>query len=115
MGPARRIAGLAAILALALAGQAQAVVPVQTITVVNETHVRASVIRATERSLVLQSRQLRRYWGTPLVAFGRNGWRMVLQPGDAPASCACGGFHSTLPDGTPYARIWRSAYAWGIL
>lgn len=51
---------------------------VQTITVVNAAHVWKRALRRWERAEIVQARQVRRFWHTPLIRFGKGGWRILI-------------------------------------
>lgn len=53
---------------------------VQTITVVNDAQVSTAILARVERAVVDQARWLRRYWRTPLIAFGPGGWVLTIEP-----------------------------------
>jgi hypothetical protein len=77
-------------------------VPVQTITFVNQAHVRPAALARLERALTAQSLQLRAAWGTPCAQFGPGGWKLYLKVG----GYAAHGEHYF--DGMPYAIVWTS-------
>lgn len=77
-------------------------VPVQTITVVNQAHVRPYVLSKVENAVVAQSMQLRAAWGTPCVQFGPGGWPLYLKIGSGVRL----GEHFF--DGQPYALVWTA-------
>ena len=52
--------------------------PVQVITVQNDAGVPAAILGEVEDAIVWQSRQLRRWWHTPIVQFGPDGWPLQL-------------------------------------
>lgn len=109
-----RVAAIFAIVAIAsvwTASAAQAAparpacpagVPVQTITVVNQAHVRPSQLARLERAVSAQSIQLRAAWGTPCAQFGPGGWKLYLKVGGITAH----GEHYY--DAVPYAIVWTS-------
>ena len=74
-------------------------VPVQTITIVNDAHVRPFALARVENAVTAQSMQLRAAWGTPCVQWGPGGWLLYLKTGDAQH-----GVH--LFYGEPYALVW---------
>ena len=118
-----RIGGaLITILALAVAGSAQARtpevhvaesscpagVPIQTITVVNQAHVRSAALALVENAVVAQSLQVRAAWGTPCVVFGPGGWKLSLKTG---ASGEPWGEHFS-NRGLPSVLVWTGALTW---
>lgn len=50
----------------------------ETITVVNQAGVNPTNLCRVESAIVAQSDQLRRWWHTPIVPFGPNGWPLHL-------------------------------------
>ncbi|HUA43579.1 MAG TPA: hypothetical protein VMA77_00015 [Solirubrobacteraceae bacterium] len=91
-------------------------VPVQTITVVDQTNVRPSALAQVENAIVAQSLQLRAAWGTPCVQFGPGGWPVYLQHG----STEWGVHYGPAPhafvytDGLPYG-MWSQVFSHEIL
>lgn len=92
-------------LLLGLAGSAQAREPVQTITVVNRAGVTPQVLTHVEYAVQYQANaQLRRWWHTPKITFGPDGWPVTIertvpdQPG--------------LPTGSAYHRRGPQPSAW---
>lgn len=75
--------------------------PVQTITVINQAHVRPFALARVENAVVAQSMQLRAAWATPCVQFGPGGWPLYLQIGGA-----IHGVHYY--NGQPYAFVWTA-------
>lgn len=74
-------------------------VPVQTITVVNDAHVRATALATVERATTDQSLQLRAAWHTPCVRFGAGGWKLTMTSGctlqpNGGTSCQMSGIHT---------------------
>lgn len=87
----------------------------QRLTVVNVTHIPVRQIRKAKRAMILQVRQMRRYWPGPQIRFGRGGWKIRLV---SVGACGCWGYHSTRR-GVPYAvvgrdytRAWHAGRAW---
>jgi hypothetical protein len=100
---------LAALTEPALGADGSRAMP-QTITVVNATHLPSVYVRREERALRAQAEQVRRYWHTPLIRFGRGGWNVFLVPGTDVASCgdvppAESGCHYTNEAGSPQAFV----------
>jgi hypothetical protein len=56
-------------------------VPTQTLTIVDQAHVRAAALALVTRAISAQSIQLRAAWGTPCATFGPGGWRVYLKIG----------------------------------
>lgn len=83
-------------------------VPVQRITVVNQTKVRPAVLSVIENAVVAQSLQVRAAWRTPCVVFGPGGWKLYLKTG---ASGEPWGEHFS-NRGLPYALVWTGALPW---
>lgn len=76
----RALDGAAAMLTLP-AAPCPAGLPVQTITVVNQAHIRPFALARVERAVTDQSMQLRAAWGTPCVQFAPGGWPLSLLVG----------------------------------
>jgi hypothetical protein len=83
-------------------------VPVQKITIVNNSKVRPAVLSLVENAVVAQSLQVRAAWATPCVVFGPGGWKLYLKPG---ASGEPWGEHFS-SRGVPYVLVWTGALAW---
>jgi hypothetical protein len=80
--------------------------------VVNTADVPIREVQAFEAAAVVQARQLRSYWGTPLIRFDQRGWMLsILRPND-PLLEGDAGFHSY--DLRPYARVEDLSY-WTVL
>jgi hypothetical protein len=79
--------------------------PIQTITVVNQAHVRPRVLAEVERAVSAQSIQVRGAWGTPCAQFAAGGWKLYLKIGGAEPH----GEHDF--SGQPYALVWTSGAA----
>jgi hypothetical protein len=117
----RRIAGLAAIATLALAGTAQARtvvvapqhygkaipaswrnlpvtcpagIPTQTFTVYDQARTHPGDLRRVENAVTLQSLQLRAAWGTPCATWAAGGWNLYLHK-DTTSTGGAVGTHST--------------------
>jgi hypothetical protein len=76
--------------------------PVQTVTVVDEAHIRSWALARVENTIVRQSVQLRAAWGTPCVEFGPGGWSVYLKVSRSEPH----GEHDY--DGQPYALVWTA-------
>lgn len=83
-------------------------VPVQRITIVNQTRVRPAVLSPIENAVVAQSLQVRAAWGTPCVVFAPGGWKLYLKIG---ASGEPWGEHFS-DRGLPYVLVWTGALPW---
>jgi hypothetical protein len=77
-------------------------VPAQTITVINQAHVRPRALARVERAVSAQSMQLRAAWGTPCTRFAAGGWKLYLKGGGGEPH----GEHDFF--GQPYALVWTS-------
>jgi hypothetical protein len=54
--------------------------PVEVITIANDAHVPTKMLTRIERAVVIQSRQVRRWWHTPVIRFGAHGWLLSIAP-----------------------------------
>ncbi len=77
-------------------------VPTQTVSIVNQAHVRARALARVERAISAQSLQVRAAWNTPCAQFGAGGWKVYLKVGGVEAH----GEHYF--DGVPYGIVWTS-------
>lgn len=98
--------------ALALAGQAGAASPVQTITVVNRAGVSAAAVNRAITALTVQvNHDLRRYWPGPSVVLKSaprsQGERLILARdwGTVRGVQLIGGFHDVTSGGVPFAVV----------
>src|SRR6185437_1913608 len=82
-------------------------IPVQKITIVNQSHAHAAALALVENAVVAESLQLRAAWGTPCVAFGPGGWKLYLKTG---TSGEPWGEHFS-NRGVPYLQVWTGAVA----
>ena len=80
--------------------------PYQTITIVNDAHLNPRLLRRAELAWQIQADQLRRYWHTPRIRFGRGGWVVMLAPiAQLPESATTFGYHWQMPDRPPTALV----------
>lgn len=56
-------------------------VPTRTFTIINRYGIKARELWRIEGAIMIQSRQLHRYWGTPIAHFGAAGWPVILEEG----------------------------------
>jgi hypothetical protein len=80
-------------------GACPAGVPAQTLTIVDQAHIRPTALAIVTHAITAQSMQLRAAWGTPCASFGPGGWRVYLKIGRV-----AHGAHYWY--GEPYALVW---------
>jgi hypothetical protein len=80
----------------------------QSINVVSRADVPIREVAAFEAAVTVQAAQLARFWHTPRVTFGLEGWMFEIVPGDDPRLGGSRGWHGWL-GGRPYAMIAAGA------
>lgn len=84
--------------------------PTQSVELIDDAGWSTAVEHRVEVALTAESRQLSRWWGTPVVSFDGTGWPLIATAGPAPVTCGCLGIHTVDTSGRPYAEAWITSH-----